>query len=245
MKKGTFILLAVILLAAIVSQKDKCSGGNIGQGKVTVEKVTVKGDETPSPVVDSAGQISSYDIKKLQDERDLYFSKYLFERKRAETLAQDIGQLDSSILATTDCKEALRLSQIQIARLKEQFERDTALIAALFAEFDKKGGKNEYNGTVKGPHFETRWRATVFGVMPSDGMFVTTDVTYDSTTVETPVERFRKNSLEAFTGINTNEQIFVGLGYERRGKTLGAFTQSDYTPLTNQLSLRAGFKIHF
>ncbi len=243
MKKGTFILLSIIvLLAAFLTQRESCKSL---PGEVTVNEVTVEGDTIPSTVLDSAGQTSSYDIAKLQAERDLYFHKYQSERQRAATLALGIAQLDSSILAATDCGEALALSQIQIARLKEQFQRDTALIAVLFAEFDKKGEKREYSGTAKGSHFETSWRATVFGVMPSDGMLIKTDVTYDSTTVIRVVEQYRKNSLEAFTGINTDEQVFIGLGYERRGKRLGAFTQADYAPSSKNASLRGGFKIHF
>lgn len=242
MKKIALIAAIVIIVTAILFVKD-CQ--NMKPDSVTVTKVTVEGDTIPSVVLDSAGEISSYDIQRLQAERDMYFEKYKTYREKAEAMAMNISQLDSSILVAKDCNEALALSQVQIARLKEKADRDAELIAALFAEFDSKGEKRDYSGTVTGPHYTTNWRATVFGVMPSDGMFVKTDVTYDSTSVAPPIDHFRKNSLEAFTGINTNEQIFVGLGYERRGKTLGAFTQSDYTPLTNQLSLRAGFKIHF
>lgn len=216
--------------------------------KVTVEKVTLpgeitsNGDEDPD-TLDTDSELSE-DVSRLLEERKLYFERYRHYKSESAKLKKELGELSAKLQDVGDCEGLAMLQAEQLARYRNKASRDSAVIEELFAEFDTKGKARVYKGKVDGEHYSTEWEATVFGILPKDGLRLKTDVVSVTTTIEKPFDVWRKNSFEAFVGYGFQGSS-LGLGYERRGKVLGIFGQGEYLNDEKKMNGRAGLRVHF
>lgn len=241
-------LIALFLLFGKRCVKIPASNGKILVQKITKEKVSIEGDWIEVVIEeDSVRAITELQMEAqaLEDERNHYYSRYQHYKEKAGELLKNIQERNVEISKSIDCEEKQRLKDGQISELRKHLARDSTLIAELFQEYDKKGSRREYSGNIEAELYKTQWKATVFGIMPPDGMLIKTDVTSVTTTIEEPYEVWKKNSIGIFGGVNQDLQPVFGFDYERRNKWAGLFGQLDYKPKEKRLGGRTGFRIHF
>lgn len=253
MKKKNSVYFVLLIAGLIfISQLQSCFKKK-EQPKVKITKVEkVETGEWKKPTVvpsldSTANSISEiqYTTEKLEQERDHFKQRYQHYKSEAYKLNLELASINAALLKETDCEGRLEAFKMQLTALTDKGQRDSVLIDQLFAEYDKKGERNEYSGYIEGDNFKTSWRASIFGILPPDGLLLKTDVTAVTTTIEKPYPVWQKNNVEVFAGSNSSLNYMLGIGYERRNKIIGIFGQSEFFPQTNNLVVKGGLRGHF
>lgn len=246
--KKTLLLITVLAIAAMCVFK--CTNNNKKpkeSAKVTIKKIDGNWQNATANVVDPDSlPLPPTSIEALQRERDHFFSRYSHYKAEAYKLSQELASIEAALLDANGCEDLVYALKLKITAMADKGRRDSLLIVELFKEFDNKGEKRQYEGEVNGDNFTTSWRATVYGVLPSDGLLLKTDVMNTTTTIERQIEVFRKNQLEAFAGIDARINPLIGIGYERKMlKWAGIFGQGEYHTKDNNVVAKGGIRIHF